>query len=58
MPTPAQEEEIVHRWRALVPNPAFDMAYSWGSQKEDFALEDDPELQSFFGAYNRQGREP
>jgi hypothetical protein len=55
MPTPAEEEEIVHQWQALVPHPVFDMAYSWGSQKEDHALEDDPALQRFFTTRNWQG---
>jgi hypothetical protein len=57
MPTPAQKEEIVHRWQALVPNPVFDVVYSWGSQEGDYALEDDPALQGFFATHNRQERE-
>jgi hypothetical protein len=57
MPTPAQEEQIVRRWQALVPNPVFDMVYSWGSQSGDYALQDDPALQRFFATRNRQGEE-
>jgi hypothetical protein len=56
MPTPAQEEEIIRRWDALVPHPVFDMVYSWGSQREDYALENDPALQQLFAARNRQQR--
>jgi hypothetical protein len=34
MPTPAELDQIFARWDALVPNPVFDNAYSWGSQPE------------------------
>ena len=54
MPTPNQAEEIIRRWDALVPHPVFDMVYSWGSQRADDALEDDPALQQLFAARNRQ----
>jgi hypothetical protein len=56
MPTPAQAEEIIRRWDALVPHPVFDMVYSWGSQRGDYALEDDTALQRLFATRNRQGR--
>ena len=55
MPTLAQEEEIIHRWDALVPHPVFDMVYSWGSQRGDYALEDDTALQRLFATRNQQG---
>lgn len=55
MPTPAQEEEIVREWQRLVPDPVFDMAYSWGSQRGDHALENDPPLQRFFATHNLSG---
>jgi hypothetical protein len=54
MPTPAQEGEIIRTWRRLVPAPAFDMTYSWGSQRSDYALEGDVALQRFFATFNRQ----
>lgn len=54
MPTPAQEDEIIRRWDALVPHPVFDMVYSWGSQRGDDALENDPALQQLFAARHRQ----
>lgn len=55
MPTAAQEKEIIRRWDALVPHPVFDMVYSWGSQRDDDALEDDPALQQLFATRNWQG---
>jgi hypothetical protein len=54
MPTPTQEQEIVRRWHALVPRPVFDYAYSWGVQRGDYALKDDPALQRFFAELHRQ----
>ena len=54
MPTPTEEEEIVRQWQVLVPNPVFDMAYSWGSQRDDYALEGDAVLRRFFATLNRQ----
>ncbi len=53
MPTVQQAADIVTRWRQLVPNPEMDMAYSWGAQKDDSALEAAPDLQALFAHYNK-----
>ncbi|WP_314957502.1 calcium-binding protein [Bradyrhizobium cosmicum] len=52
MPTAAQEQAMIDHWADLVPNPAFDYAYAWGSQNGDTALESSPELQQVFLAHN------
>src|SRR5207253_3026636 len=52
LPTATQEQQILSTWGALVPNPAFDYAYSWGVQSSDTALENTPSLQSVFAAHN------
>lgn len=52
MPTAAQEQAMINHWADLVPNPAFDYAYAWGSQNGDTALESSPELQKVFLAHN------
>jgi hypothetical protein len=52
LPTAAQERQILARWAAVVPHPAFDYAYSWGSQEGDTALGQSPALQAVFAAKN------
>lgn len=52
LPTAAEEQEIMARWDALVPHPAFDYAYSWGTQRGDSALEGSLELQTVFWRRN------
>lgn len=52
LPTPAQEQQILATWASVVPNPAFDMAYSWGVQSGDTALSTDPALAAVFAAQN------
>lgn len=52
VPTAAQEQQMLDRWAALVPNPAFDYAYAWGSQNGDTALEDSPALKEIFLRHN------
>jgi hypothetical protein len=52
LPTPAQEQTILSTWGQYLPNPAFDMAYSWGIQDGDTALVDDPSLQAVLAAHN------
>jgi hypothetical protein len=52
LPTPAQERTILARWAAVVPTPAFDYAYSWGSQRGDVSLSGSPELQAVFKEHN------
>ena len=55
LPTAAQEEQILATWASVVPTPAFDYTYSWGSQNSDTALSDDPVLQAVFAAHNGVG---
>lgn len=55
MPTVQQAADILSRWHQLVPTAKLDMAYSWGAQKGDAALETAPELQALFARYNRSG---
>ena len=52
LPTATQEEQMLSRWGSLLPNPAFDYAYSWGTQLGDTALSNDPALQKVFAAHN------
>ncbi|WFU78309.1 calcium-binding protein [Bradyrhizobium sp. CIAT3101] len=52
MPTAAQEQTMLAHWAAVVPNPAFDYAYAWGSQNGDTALESSSALQSVFLQHN------
>lgn len=52
LPTDAEEQEIIARWDALVPSPAFDYVYSWGRQRDDSALQASPELQAVFWRRN------
>jgi hypothetical protein len=55
LPTVAQEQAILSEWGSLLPNPAFDYAYSWGTQDGDTALGQDPALQQVFAAHNADG---
>jgi hypothetical protein len=52
LPTPAQETQILNQWGSVVPTPAFDYAYSWGSQNGDTALGTVPGLQAVFAKHN------
>jgi hypothetical protein len=52
LPTPAQEQQILATWASVVPNPAFDYAYSWGTQVGDTALANDPALAAVFAEHN------
>ena len=53
LPDANQEIAILSRWRQLVPDPEMDMAYSWGSQRGDLALESSAALQAVFARHNR-----
>jgi hypothetical protein len=53
LPTPDQEHQILTRWRALVKAPVLDMAYSWGSQEADAALESAADLKEVFSIHNK-----
>ncbi|MER8370149.1 calcium-binding protein [Mesorhizobium sp. M1378] len=52
MPTPEQMQIMIDHWAALVPSPAFDYTYKWGTQNGDTALESSPELQAVFREHN------
>ncbi|MER9067607.1 calcium-binding protein [Mesorhizobium sp. M0902] len=52
VPTAAQMETMMEHWAKLVPSPAFDYAYAWGSQRGDTALESSSELQAVFREHN------
>ncbi|MER8386487.1 calcium-binding protein [Mesorhizobium sp. M1380] len=52
VPTAAQMETMMDHWAKLVPSPAFDYAYAWGSQRGDTALESSSELQAVFREHN------
>jgi Ca2+-binding RTX toxin-like protein len=52
LPTAAQEQTMMDHWAKLVPSPAFDYAYAWGSQQGDTALGNSPALQAFFLQHN------
>ena len=58
VPSAEQEQAMINHWADLVPNPAFDYAYAWGSQNGDTALEDLPELQQVFLAHNTSAATP
>ncbi|MER8813094.1 calcium-binding protein [Mesorhizobium sp. M0027] len=52
VPTATQMETMMDHWAKLVPSPAFDYAYAWGSQRGDTALESSSELQAVFREHN------
>src|SRR5579871_1422054 len=52
LPTASQEQQILSTWASVVPAPAFDMAYSWGTQSGDTSLADSAALQQVFAAHN------
>jgi hypothetical protein len=53
MPTAPQERQMLADWAAVVPDPKFDYAYSWGSQESDTALSQSPALRAVFTAKNK-----
>jgi hypothetical protein len=58
LPTASQEQQILSTWGSLVPTPAFDYAYSWGTQDGDTALSTSSALQAVFAAHNSGGSNP
>jgi hypothetical protein len=52
LPTAAQEKQILATWKSVLPAPAFDYAYSWGTQNGDTALAQSTELQAVLKAHN------
>ncbi|MBN9221307.1 MAG: calcium-binding protein [Mesorhizobium sp.] len=53
LPSVAQEQTMLDHWSKLVPSPAFDYAYAWGSQQGDTALGNSPALQALFLQHNQ-----
>jgi hypothetical protein len=53
LPSAAQERQLLAEWAAVVPDPKFDYAYSWGPQEGDTALSQSPPLQAVFTAKNK-----
>jgi len=53
LPTAAQSLAILAQWRALIPAPLFDYAYSWGVQRGDHALEDSTDFRDVFSKHNQ-----
>lgn len=53
LPTVEQTQGMLARWRRHIVAPAFDFAYSWGSQRSDSALASERDLQDVFLAHNR-----
>ena len=48
LPTATAELTILAEWAAVTPTPAFDYAYSWGTQSGDDALGGSAGLQAVF----------
>jgi hypothetical protein len=53
LPKAGEEEQLLSVWGSAVPTPAFDFAYSWGSQERDHALGRSRALQAVFAAHNK-----
>ncbi|MCW2285391.1 hypothetical protein M2323_003302 [Rhodoblastus acidophilus] len=52
MPNAAELREMLVAWRRRAPNPRFDYAYSWGTQKGDVALSVSSSLREVFKQFN------
>jgi hypothetical protein len=52
LPQASEMSRILQVWRERIPNPVFDYAYSWGSQKSDTALSDSAVLLDVFKRHN------
>jgi len=53
LPTADQSRAMLAQWRALIPAPLFDFAYSWGVQRGDHSLEDSSDLRDVFSKHNQ-----
>ena len=58
LPTSAELETILERWKKFVPAPVFDYAYSWGRQGSDDSLVGSAALQAVFARHNRDAKTP
>jgi hypothetical protein len=54
LPDMSQTLDMLSTWGSLIPSPAFDYTYSWGSQRSDDALEGSSSLQYIFALFNAQ----
>lgn len=53
LPTAPAAKSMLNRWSSLIPNPAFDFVYSWGSQRADTALANGPPaVRAVFATHN------
>jgi hypothetical protein len=52
IPSDSHVTELIARWAGLIHKPAFDYAYSWGSQRGDVALESSPALRAILAEHN------
>jgi hypothetical protein len=43
---------LLAEWDRWIARPAFDYAYSWGTQRGDRALENAPELKALMSVHN------
>jgi hypothetical protein len=55
LPTDVQEQQILATWASVLPHPAFDYAYSWGSQNNDASLAGSPSLLQVMKTHNQAG---
>lgn len=53
LPTLAQELQILAAWKGVLPSPAWDYVYAYGSQTGDVAMENTPYLRSLFLVKNQ-----
>ena len=58
LPTLAQTEAILNTWGPLLPTPAFDYAYAYGQQLNDYAIVNTPYLSVYYAARNSSGGTP
>lgn len=55
VPSDSQEQQILSTWASVLPAPAFDYAYSWGSQNSDTSLDTSPQLLQVLRRHNQTG---
>jgi hypothetical protein len=58
VPSERYEAEMLARWAGRIPAPAFDYAYSWGSQRGDVSLESSPALRAVLADHNTAAADP
>jgi hypothetical protein len=58
LPAEQHEAAILARWASRITAPAFDYAYSWGTQRGDVALESSPALRAVLADHNMAPADP